>query len=95
MTSNNSVSNEQKWPEHEKMAKVQVESQAIGEFIEWLGSQDMLICRATGEEKTDYPYIPAYENIERLLARHFNIDLTKIEEEKRAMLEEMRRANQK
>jgi len=38
----------------------------------------------------DGEYIPMTTSNEKLIARHFNIDLTKVEQERRAILEAIR-----
>lgn len=79
-----------KYPEHEKMKSVKTQSQAIGEFVEWLEGEGIFLARY--REGRDYmDTVP--ERIESLLARHFEIDLKKIDAEKDAMLDEMREAN--
>jgi len=94
-------------PEHEKLHKVQEKSQAIGEFLEWLTEEKRYsICQyvnTIGEvdcegEEIRFPvkgYLPILERIEQLLAEYFDIDLDKLELEKRAMLDELRRPNAK
>lgn len=69
------------YPEHEKMKKVHEASQAIGEFLEFLESKGFTIER---NEMT-------YRNFNGLLAEFFDVDLKKIELEKRAMLTDIQR----
>lgn len=91
--------------EIEKVEKVADKSQAIGEFIEWLqGPKGLTICRSiTKEEVNQYrednnerpdfsigDLIPSRQPIEALLAEYFGIDLKKVEEEKLAILNEIR-----
>lgn len=86
-----------KYPEHEKLKLVKDKSQLIGEFIsEWLPSQGYTICETYNDPDSlrDGEFLPARVRPEELLARFFDIDLKKIEEEKRAMLEEQRRLNE-
>lgn len=64
------------YPEHDKMNAVKAESQAIGEFLSWLG-----------QNRLDLP--DEYE-FNDLLAEFFEIDLTKIENEKRDILRKAR-----
>ena len=88
------------YPEHEKLKSVQEKSQAIGEFMEWLRyTKKYTIAKwyksqwdADDEEETDR-LMPEFPSIEKLLAEYYGIDLNKIEEEKRAMLDEIRRHN--
>ena len=79
-----------RYPEHEKLMAISEKSQAIGDFLAWLeegglgeeiGSVEMaqygrhqIDLMPLGMPKTD------------LLARYFDIDLSKIEDEKRAMI---------
>jgi hypothetical protein len=78
------------YPEHDKLHEVKDKSQAIGEFLEWLGSEKRgVVCEYTDD--SDYP-IPMTHNIQTLLAEYFDIDLDKIEEEKQQMLEKIRKA---
>lgn len=95
-----SVNNEQ-YPEHAKLQKVQEKSQAIGEFIEWLRqSKKIVFCLhrddlPTGtivEPENEYipEWMPTTIRIEETLAEYFKIDLNKLEAEKRAMLDEVR-----
>jgi hypothetical protein len=132
-----------KYPEHERMKAVRGESQAIGEFIDWLRSEETPYtiaeweewraceassnifarvdkswhcengrkmggaeheaedwgecerCEGTGRVKSDDPRLyPAGIGIEALLARYFDIDLDKINDEKDAMLAEIRKQNE-
>lgn len=77
-----------KYPEHVKQDKVGPDAQVIGEFIEWLQEQ-YSICWWHEDSTSFYP---SHVSVEQLLASYFKIDLEKIEQEKRAMLEELRQA---
>ena len=77
------------FPEHEKMQKIQKKSQAIGEFLEWIRDKDIEFC--LWDEHGD-EFVPFRDSVEKILATYFGIDLTKIETEKRAMLEICRKA---
>ncbi len=81
------------YPEHDKLSAIQSQSQAIHEFIEWLGS---------GEAGKNGEYLEIgyhdgnctesyFEKTTDLVARFFEIDLKKLEEEKCKMLEECRK----
>lgn len=72
------------YPEHEKMHEVADESQAIGEFIEF---SPYRLCEWNERHQE---FIPVSKPINEILADYFEIDLNKIETEKRAMLAEMR-----
>ena len=81
------------YPEHDKLRAISGKSQAIGEFLDWLGAEKHWflaewdgIKRADGDERA----WPASYSITKLLAEFFEIDLDKIEAEKRAMLEALR-----
>lgn len=85
------------YPEHEKLKAVQVESQAIGEFIEeWCSQRGYALCQLVDSGKRTgfgaevvMEYTPV-ANVVGLLAEFFGIDQDKIEAEKRAMLGAMR-----
>lgn len=83
------------YPEHNKLKAIQEQSQAICEFIEWLesgeaGKNGEILEIATLDVECG-EVDPYFEKKEPLVARFFNIDLDKLEEEKRQMLEECRR----
>ena len=80
-----------KYPEHDKMriAQADLGTQRIGEFLEWLGEQGIVLCESSGYEFQPWQQITG--SMENLLARYAEIDLAVIEQEKRAMLEELRR----
>ena len=75
------------YPEHERMRTVEPGAQVIGEFIEWLNDQHMVICWATGADSG--------ETIDQLLARYYQINLDVIEQEKRTMIKELQALNTK
>lgn len=79
------------YPEHDKLKAIQPLSQSIGEFLEWLSSEGMSICRY--EESSEYRgYFPVRSSRDQLLAEHFEIDLNKLEAEKRQLLDEQRQS---
>jgi hypothetical protein len=94
------------YSEHEKLHKIKDESQACGEFLEWLlGAQRYTLgeyhthTEACGEYErgagrpcglSENTLYPVAFRIEKLLAMFFEIDPEKIEDEKRAMLKEYR-----
>jgi len=98
----------EKYPEHQKLKTVQEKSQDIGEFIEWLRNvkdirfakwvketvknQDIFGKKPPTETLIDV-FVQQTINIEQILAEFFKIDLNKIEQEKRAMLDEIRKLN--
>jgi len=75
------------YPEHDKLHLVKDATQAAGEFVEWLGTQGIFL--AVREQEWDRA-VPASCSITDLLARWHDIDLSKIEAEKRAMLATIR-----
>jgi hypothetical protein len=78
-----------KMPECEKMAAVQVESRAISGFLGWLDEQGIELCeRAEGSFGGNL--FPILTGREELLARYFDIDLVKVENERRALLASLR-----
>ena len=78
-----------KYPECEKVKSVQPKSQAIGEFLDWLGEKGIHLAKWGDDDKL----WPFNKNKEELLAEYFEIDLNKVEQEKRQMLEEIRNSN--
>lgn len=74
-----------KYPELEKMKEAQADSSVISEFLDWLRyDADYVLCRWPEDE--NYPQ-PASIGMEQLLADYFQIDLKKVEAERRAILE--------
>ena len=76
------------YPEHAKMAKIADISQEIGEFIEALPKLGLLLADAQGDGFGRL-FVTARSTNE-ILAQYFNIDLDKIETEKRQMLKQIR-----
>lgn len=89
--------------ELDKMKAVQNESQAIGAFIEWLGTKDYVIGRHLSMEEMDEMgldpdetnIVPVYTSIEKMLAEYFEIDLNKVEKEKMKILDNLRETNER
>jgi hypothetical protein len=78
------------YPEHDKLQAVKIESQAIGEFLD-LNDQGIVAARWGDESVGDNPNrLYPVHGIEKILAKHFGIDLTVLEAEKRTMLESLR-----
>lgn len=83
------------YPEHDKLQAVQDDSNVIGTFLdtcgytlcEWLNPADM------GDEDEPHGYFPVRGSINQILAKHFEIDLDKLEAEKRQMLDAQRALN--
>lgn len=79
-------------PEHEKLREIQPLSQAVYNFLVWCDEQGMALSLPHGE--SGY-HLPITEGREKLLARHFGIDLNKLEREKEAILAEQRALNER
>lgn len=79
---------EDKYPEHEKMAKVIDQSQVIGAFLDAMSEKGIELCEYS--EGDGGMMFPVRKSIEQILADYFEINLKKIEAEKRAMLESIR-----
>ena len=77
-------------PEHDKLHLVKDKSQTIGEFLEWLPTQGIHLCTFHYQ---DNQYRTAYTPITELLAKFFDIDLDKLDDEKRQMLNNLRKNN--
>lgn len=76
------------YSEHQKLSAVNDSSQLLGEFLDWLGTQEMTV--AYWVDKPIQSLAPVKLSTNELLARFFDIDLVKLEEEKRAMLNHLR-----
>lgn len=95
------------YPEHERLLQFQDHSQSIGEFIEWLMNEKHLIfakahehgagCfddqgrRACGYLQGGLEYV--LFNSVKMLAEFWEIDLVRLEAEKRVMLDKIRWVN--
>lgn len=77
------------YPEHEKLEKISDKSQACGEFLDWLSSEGISLC---SWHERDEQYYQDPRTITDLLADYFDIDLDKIENEKRDMLGRLRKS---
>jgi len=82
---------ESRFPEHEKLKAISDKSQAIGEFVDWLGAvKGISLCELTqGRDRLD-EYHPVRTSIRQLLAEYFDINEHRLDDEKRAMLDELR-----
>jgi hypothetical protein len=90
------------YPECEKVRRASSTSQEIGEFLDWLREEKgIALCKwqdtvRHSDEFGDYTpqgYYIVTERTEQLLADFFEIDLNKVEEERLAMLKELRGRN--
>lgn len=76
------MSDEPVRPEHAKLYDVRFESAVQGEFVEWALGKGYL---AWGDQGSS--------DLEQLLAEYHDIDLVKLEAEKREFLRQYREAN--
>lgn len=74
------------YPEHEKLKEVQIESNACGNFLEWLVEQEIYLAKYNEQGVLR----PLRKSINELLEEHFGIDQKKLEEEKQAILKALR-----
>lgn len=79
--------NEQEYPEHEKMTQVTNESHIIGQFLEYLNEQGIVLGKYDEQGQHIWPH---RQPINERLAEYFNIDLKVIEQEKQQMIQELR-----
>lgn len=78
-------------PECERLSNVADDSNKIGEFIDWLRMNEMDIVEYDERgELRDYPSHTGNVGINNLLAKYFGIDLNKVEQERRALLDWLR-----
>ena len=108
MATTNNVVEDVKCPECEKMAKVAPVSQEIGRFLDWMQQEkEFLFTRyhvhseQCEDEDGSYEcgfYKDALEIVhvqpEKLLAEFFQIDLDKVENERRALLDAIRKRSE-
>lgn len=83
-----------KTPELDKLKKVQHESQAIGEFLDWLMNEKhiQLAEYGKGELRDDilYPMMHGSHGlIEELLAEFYGLDLDKMDKEREAIYQDL------
>ncbi len=79
--------------EIDKLLSVKDKSQTIGEFIEWLQEKGYVLSfwLERGQRPHSWSELaPLRKSIEQILAEYFEIDLDKVEHERRALLEELR-----
>ena len=79
-------------PECDKMRKAREKgSQIIGEFLEWCESNGIVLSSVIKEEDEIFErWCPINKRREQILADFFGVDLDKCEEERQAILEELR-----
>ena len=81
------------YPEHDRMLAVKARSQPIGEFLDWLQTQDIHLAVYVKTGWDGDALVPYHVPIESLLARYFEIDLDVIEAEKMQLLADVRAMN--
>ena len=79
------------YPECEKLRVVQSVSHAQGEFVDWLINEKEIFLAQYIEDVDELRHCRT--PLQHLLAEFHGIDLRKVEEERRAMLEEIRKDN--
>lgn len=80
------------YPEHEKLQKVQKESQTCGEFFNFLQSK-YDFCIFDEDEDGEVGYRRVFVDVHNELGEFFGIDIDELEKEKQHMLETLRNAN--
>ncbi len=74
------------YSEHAKLAEVSDQSQAIYDFLSWLGEKGIVLGNDNFGYAEGMSYAPDGQHVKDWLSEFFEIDLTKLEEEKRQML---------
>lgn len=79
------------YPECEKMLAVKDQCETLSAFVDWLSEEGIVLCTLVDLDEYDEPQLmPMYPNYNELFAKHFDIDLQKVDTEQRAMLEALR-----
>ncbi len=68
------------YPEHKKLLAIKDKSQVCGEFHDWLENEKGMVLDPS-----------SYKTVENLLAEFFEIDQTKLENEKDEMIADLRK----
>ena len=76
-------------PECDKLLEVHEESRVIGEFLDWANSRGIYLANFYEERGL----VVDRRSHDQILADYYNIDLDKIEEERRYLLEMQREIN--
>lgn len=78
-------------PECEKLTSASEESSKIGNFLDWLSENNILLARYEKcNDFKDEMLFPVQKSFEQLLSEYFEIDLNKVEQERRALLDWLR-----
>ena len=81
-----------KTPELNKMSAVKDKSQIIGAFLDQLSQEGVHLATYEESRPDEEGLFPLNQSIEVTLAKYFDIDLDKVERERRAILEHIRSA---
>jgi len=73
------------YPECEKLKAISDKSNTIGRFLD--SQTQYVLCQWDDKHER---YRPVHESLEQILAKYFDIDMEKVETERRAMLEALR-----
>jgi len=77
-------------PELDKMTACRAQSQAQGEFLNWLMlEKDIVLAKWSNDSESVQDLYECPVSIEALLAEFHGIDLNKVEQERRAILDEL------
>jgi hypothetical protein len=79
--------------ECDKLHAVSGKSQIIGEFLDWLQNEQKVVLAKWNGDVYEEALNPIYQSIQEILAVYFNIDLNKVETERRALLDGIRAAH--
>lgn len=71
-------------PEHDKLRRLSRQTQLIGNFIDWLGDQGLIMCEPQGRHN-----VPIRKSRDEMIAEFFGVDLARFHAEKDAILESM------
>lgn len=82
-------------PELNRIIGVSEDSQRIGEFLEWLAEQEIVLAEWDDNAGNDADLFQIHTTREQLLADYFEIDLVKAEKERQALLDEVRAENER
>lgn len=84
------------YPEHKKLKALNGANQIVGDFIEWLGEQGLVIAHyptlESGAQSVNLHWCG--KSRDTLLAEHFGVDQSKLDEEKDKILEDFRAASE-
>ena len=81
-------------PELDRLQNVVNDSGVISGFLDWLSEQGWTICETSEDGPRWQDYMPICLASEQLLARYFEIDLNRVEAERRAILEHLRKVRE-